>query len=98
MGPAQDSVNVVTALQAEGNGAISLVDRKHAPAQSRVSQTGSERSKIAIVGMSGRFPGGADVEKFWDILQKGFDMHKEVRRNPAGVRPSLLTWSSDSSG
>lgn len=42
------------------------------------------RDKIAIVGMSGRFPGGQDLEEFWDVLQRGLDMHKEVR-------PTLLT-------
>jgi iterative type I PKS product template protein len=28
--------------------------------------------------MSGRFPGAADVEEFWDVLKKGRDMHKEI--------------------
>ena len=35
--------------------------------------------KLAIIGMSGRFPGGAnDVEAFWDLLYKGLDVHKSV--------------------
>ena len=34
---------------------------------------------IAIVGMSGRFPGGADLEEFWkEVLEKGQDMHSKV--------------------
>jgi len=34
---------------------------------------------IAIVGMSGRFPGGADLEEFWkEVLEKGRDMHSKV--------------------
>lgn len=37
-----------------------------------------EKEKIAIVGMSGRFPGGQDLDEFWNILQKGLDMHREV--------------------
>ena len=37
-------------------------------------------SKLAIVGMAGRFPGAADHEKFWQLLEQGLDVHREVRR------------------
>lgn len=40
--------------------------------------TPNSRSKIAIVGMSGRFPGAANTEGLWEILSKGLDMCKEV--------------------
>lgn len=36
------------------------------------------QSKIAIVGMSGRFPGADDLEEFWNVLQQGLDVHKAV--------------------
>lgn len=40
---------------------------------------GPSRSKIAIVGMSCRMPGGAtDTEKFWELLEKGLDVHKKI--------------------
>ena len=35
-------------------------------------------SDIAIVGMSGRFPDAANLEKFWELLEKGLDVHREV--------------------
>ncbi|KAG6001227.1 Type I Iterative PKS [Claviceps maximensis] len=36
-------------------------------------------SKLAIVGMSCRLPGGAnDTEKFWDILVKGLDVSRKI--------------------
>ncbi|RYO94433.1 hypothetical protein DL766_002781 [Monosporascus sp. MC13-8B] len=38
----------------------------------------SGKSKIAIVGMSGRFPGAEDLGAFWDLLFKGLDVHKVV--------------------
>lgn len=38
----------------------------------------SKRTKIAIVGMAGRFPNAADHEKFWDLLEAGLDVHKKV--------------------
>lgn len=34
------------------------------------------RSKLAIIGMSGRFPGAKDNEAFWDLLYQGLDLHK----------------------
>ena len=43
------------------------------------SSTGRpEQSKIAIIGLSGRFPDAASPELFWDLLFKGLDVHKEV--------------------
>lgn len=38
-----------------------------------------EDSKIAIVGMSCRIPGGAnDLNLFWDLLKEGRDVHQKV--------------------
>jgi monodictyphenone polyketide synthase len=40
---------------------------------------GPSQSKIAIVGMSCRMPGGAmDTQKFWELLEKGLDVHREI--------------------
>ena len=57
---------------------------------------GTMQSKIAIVGMSCRLPGGAtDTDKFWDLLDQGLDVHKkipadrfdvETHYDPAGKR------------
>jgi 3-oxoacyl-(acyl-carrier-protein) synthase len=33
---------------------------------------------IAIIGMAGRFPGGENLEAFWDTLNQGKDVHKKV--------------------
>lgn len=39
----------------------------------------SAQSKLAIVGMSCRLPGGAtDNEKFWQILEQGLDVSREI--------------------
>lgn len=38
----------------------------------------AEQSKIAIIGLSGRFPESPDTEAFWDLLRKGLDVHREV--------------------
>lgn len=48
---------------------------------------GTAQSKIAIVGMSCRMPGGAtDTDKFWDLLEKGLDVHREIPSDRFDVR------------
>ncbi|KAF8428551.1 conidial pigment polyketide synthase PksP/Alb1 [Tirmania nivea] len=37
-----------------------------------------EQSKIAIIGYSGRFPDADSAEKFWDLMYKGLDVHRDV--------------------
>ncbi|KAL2170142.1 hypothetical protein VTG60DRAFT_5164 [Thermothelomyces hinnuleus] len=36
------------------------------------------KPKLAIIGMSGRFPGAKDNEAFWRVLEQGLDVHKPV--------------------
>jgi len=44
-----------------------------------VGPRGPLQSKIAIVGMSCRMPGGAtDTEKFWELLESGLDVHRKI--------------------
>lgn len=38
-------------------------------------------SNIAIVGMSGRFPGASDHEMLWKLLEQGRDVHKKVPKD-----------------
>ncbi|KAF4536149.1 Beta-ketoacyl synthase [Lasiodiplodia theobromae] len=57
---------------------------------------GTAQSKIAIVGMSCRLPGGAtNTEKFWELLDQGLDVHRKIpadrfdvesHHDPAGKR------------
>jgi acyl transferase domain-containing protein len=37
-----------------------------------------EPGDIAIVGMAGRFPGADDLEGFWNALESGLDLHRQV--------------------
>lgn len=50
------------------------------------------KSKLAIIGTSGRFPEAPNLESFWDLLYKGLDVCKEtpIRRwdNATHVDPS----------
>ncbi|KAL4815331.1 conidial yellow pigment biosynthesis polyketide synthase [Aspergillus spinulosporus] len=44
-----------------------------------INQTGrAELSKIAIIGMSGRFPDADSPQDFWNLLYKGLDVHRKV--------------------
>ena len=79
IGPTNAASTVVSALQTRTKTKTSLLDHQFRQSPPGNLGTGSLRnSKIAIVGMSGRFPGGSDVEGLWEVLMKGLDMHKEV--------------------
>lgn len=38
----------------------------------------STSDDIAIVGLAGRFPGGHDLDSFWEVLSSGLDLHTEI--------------------
>lgn len=40
--------------------------------------SGHRKSKLAIVGMSGRFPDAKDNDAFWNLLYQGLDVHRPV--------------------
>ncbi|GAA5602737.1 MULTISPECIES: non-ribosomal peptide synthetase [Streptomyces] len=42
--------------------------------------SGGGREPVAIVGMSGRFPGARDTDAFWDLLASGHDAVSKVDR------------------
>lgn len=44
------------------------------------------KSKIAVIGMSGRFPGAASTEEFWDLLYRGLDVHRPVPKDRFDVK------------
>ncbi|OJJ48520.1 hypothetical protein ASPZODRAFT_150731 [Penicilliopsis zonata CBS 506.65] len=75
------SQGLMTALKRAGVSSIELEnglgDVRKNPDGS--NQTGrSEQSRIAIIGLSGRFPDAPCPEKFWDLLYQGLDVHREV--------------------
>lgn len=37
-----------------------------------------EQSKIAIFEFEGRIPDAESIDKFWDILHKGLDVHRKI--------------------
>ncbi|KAH7564262.1 hypothetical protein BM1_01309 [Bipolaris maydis] len=48
-------------------------------ATENVTPRGPAQSKLAIVGMSCRLPGGStDTEKFWEVLEAGLDVSRQI--------------------
>ncbi|MEM9219992.1 MAG: beta-ketoacyl synthase N-terminal-like domain-containing protein [Cyanobacteria bacterium P01_F01_bin.150] len=53
----------------------------------------SDANSVAIIGMSGRFPGAQDVEKFWKNLKEGVEsihFFEDEELIKAGVNPEFL--------
>ena len=55
----------------------------------RLPQGRSTSGDIAIVGVSGRLPGGESLEEIWKNLEQGNDLHKQVRMRCHGSGWSL---------
>ncbi|KAL9126698.1 MAG: hypothetical protein Q9217_004295 [Psora testacea] len=44
------------------------------------------QSKIAIIGLSGRFPDAESPDHFWDLLYQGLDVHREIPKDRFDVK------------
>lgn len=73
-GPTSQLGTVQNALEAAGIKATLSGPAETTP----VDNIRSGSNLIAIVGMSGRFPGSENIQEFWESLQAGLDFHKEV--------------------
>ncbi|PCG96050.1 Acyl transferase/acyl hydrolase/lysophospholipase [Penicillium occitanis (nom. inval.)] len=68
--------NELTQIKASTKDLVSWITKPELPP---VGPSGTAQSKIAIVGMACRLPGGAtDPEKFWEVLDKGLDVHQRI--------------------
>ena len=85
-GPPEMGRGLVSALQRNKRSCIATLDDAlwisaldaHASSQSSGKFADS---KIAIVGMSGRFPNAANHELFWELLEKGTDTHRVIPKD-----------------
>lgn len=58
------------------------------------SQAGAERFDIAVIGMSGRFPGAKSLQEFWQNLDAGIESIKNFSKEELlqrGVSPQRLS-------
>ena len=89
IGPAELADNLFATIKSIGGVEVSKDDHKSWLANRPSNPPGIYKypsSDIAIVGMSGRFPDAADHEKFWELLEKGLDVHREVPPDRYNVR------------
>jgi iterative type I PKS product template protein len=70
--------SLASALKAGGQSSISVRDHTSWVPVTVESYGRTQNDKIAIVGMSGRFPGAANADELWELLEKGLDVHREV--------------------
>ncbi|KAH8724590.1 hypothetical protein GQ44DRAFT_682962 [Phaeosphaeriaceae sp. PMI808] len=70
--------SLASALNSGGQTGISIRDQSVWSVATDDSHGRTQNDKIAIVGMSGRFPGAASPDKLWELLEKGLDVHREV--------------------
>lgn len=85
IGPTHAGSSLVNALKAQTDLEVVL---RRAPfgkndprSPSDKSSGSSNRGRLAIVGMAGRFPDAASHEKLWELLQNGLDVHREVPKD-----------------
>jgi len=71
----QADTALIQALRSRGYTVGTSVEQ--VPTLKSRAQTGF-KPKLAIVGMSGRFPEAEDPNAFWDLLSRGLDVHKTV--------------------
>ncbi|KAL9101302.1 MAG: hypothetical protein Q9163_003414 [Psora crenata] len=66
---------------------VSTAETEDAENRDNARPTGKvSESKIAIVGYSGRFPDAESNQKFWDLLHKGLDVHREIPQDRFDVK------------
>jgi microcystin synthetase protein McyG len=57
-----------------------VLETEEVPQQQASAPRPQNRAAIAVVGMAGRFPGGTDLEGFWNVLAQGRDAVTEIPR------------------
>jgi iterative type I PKS product template protein len=77
VGPTNLASSVVSALKASVS-QVTLEDSNTWISRPVPGSVLKKDARIAIVGMAGRFPDAASHELFWDLLEKGLDVHRPV--------------------
>ncbi|KAI1327243.1 polyketide synthase [Xylariaceae sp. FL0255] len=81
-GPTQAASTLANVLKTETKLEVVLRSPPQVSRASGATKIGNHGStgkcKLAIVGMSGRFPDSESIEALWDLLEKGIDAHRVV--------------------
>lgn len=76
IGPSNASSMLVSTLRAETELGVSVGEQFGLG--KLVNDPSVTSGKIAIVGMSGRFPNADDLESLWTLLEQGLDVHRKI--------------------
>ena len=76
VGPSNASSSLLSALKAGIDSEISIGEQL-GPTKT-VDHSKGISTKIAVVGMSGRFPDADNLESLWNLLEQGLDVHRRV--------------------
>ena len=76
IGPSSALSSLVSSLRAETELEVSAGE--HFGSTKSTFDRKSRSQKIAIVGMSGRFPNADSIESLWSLLEQGLDVHRRV--------------------
>lgn len=78
--PIASTANTIIYAELKQTALRSILPSSHCLGNLSKSQSSThsdpQRPKLAIIGMSGRFPGAKDTDAFWDLLYQGLDVHK----------------------
>jgi hypothetical protein len=77
VGPSNHISLVIRALEAKMI-KVSIAENAETLPTNNSSRGGS--GSVAIIGMSGRFPGAENIHEFWDIIESGKELHKRVSK------------------
>lgn len=69
------------------------MEMSEVPETSQLSTTDGDDSRVAVIGMAGRFPGAPDVDTFWENLthgREGITTFTDDELRADGVDPDLL--------
>ncbi|RAL59691.1 hypothetical protein DID88_000324 [Monilinia fructigena] len=92
MGPTALGNSLISSLKNSGGLKLSMEDHISYAMENSIPKGMTGRmteSKIAIVGMSGRFPDSADHEAFWSLLEQGLDVHREIPADRFDVKTHI---------
>jgi acyl transferase domain-containing protein len=90
IGPTHAASNLANMLKSQTD--LEIILRRSASVKSESTTSipdnhGSVgRSKLAIVGMAGRFPDAASHQALWELLERGLDVHREVPKDRFDVK------------
>ncbi|GLI79954.1 type I iterative PKS [Penicillium ochrochloron] len=77
VGPKWGTTSICQGLRAEGATLLEDQFSTESPLECRAAG----QDDIAIIGMSGRFPGGPSLEDFWSTLTEGKQLHTQIPKS-----------------